>query len=913
MRLLAALKRRFLSLFRRAQTEDSLRDELQFHYDHLVEHHIAGGATFSEARRQARLELGSLPQLQEECRDSWGVRALDEVTRDLRLALRSMAVRPGFTSVIVATLALGIGVNTAIFSLADAVLLESLPVPNAKELILLKRQDTVNERPPTPSFSLPLFDGLRSTEGVDLFAASFGYETEVAFEGAESPERVRLQGVTKEFFPVLGLQPQLGRLLGVGEEVRRGAYPYAVISDRLFRERFGSDRNVVGTSVRVNNAALTIIGVGPYGFEGVTPGAGADIWAPIEMWEQIEPGSEVLLSSYGGVWLTVMGRRAPGVGEDSAAAALQLSYSRIEESLEAEGSPDARHLANRVLIAEPGRLGVDVFRQQYVKPLNVLMGVAILIWALSCANVAALFLIRASQRGHETSLRAALGAPRARLVRQWLAESFLLAALGGVAGVLLARLAAPALVYVASTGGNYLTLDLSMDWRLLTIALTATALTAVAFGVGPALAASAARFRTTPGTVGARSIESGGYRRARTVLVGAQVAVSVVLTIAAGLMLQTVSNLRSADAGYETGNTWSLRIPVSQAGYEVPRGDQAPDEERQRAGARLQALVGQLRERLLATPGVGGATTTACGFLADCISVPSTSVLVDGNEIDVGRVREEVVGNGFVDTMGGHLLAGREFDAGDQADGPRVVIINETAAKAFFEDSRALGRTFRWNKESDLMEVVGILEDINHDGPRQQVPPFVYFPSAQRPSDLLTVVVRPASGSAVSANALRKAVTEVDPRLNVQSITTYDERMDSHIRFELMLQRLVTAFGGLALLLTTVGLSGVLGYSVSQRTREIGVRMALGARRSAVVRIVIRQTATVVAAGLAAGLAAAWAASQLIESMLFEVQPNDLRIVAAAAFVAACTGLVAAFVPALRAANVQPATALRHE
>jgi len=912
MRFLLELRQRIRSLLRRGEAESALDEELQFHFDHLVEEKVAEGLAPGEAKRAARLELGFPAQIAEECRDSWGLRAVDEFSRDLRLALRGMAANPGFAVIVATTLALGIGVNTAIFSLADAVLLEALPVPSPDELLVVKRQDKATGRRPG-NFSYPLYNGLRETENVRLFAAGYPGESEVTFEAGGSPERIRIQSVTDEFFSILGVQPQLGRLLGVDEEVVPGAYPYAVLSDRFWRRRFAAAPNVLGRSFQLNDSVFTIIGVGPHGFESIAPGTTADVWLPIAMQEQIAPGSSRMFEQYGANWITVMGRRANGVSHEEATAALDLAYARLEASLIEQGSPDARRLTSQTLSVEPGRSGLDVVRRQYATPLRILMGVALLVLLLACANVAGLMLARAAQRTDETVVRAALGASRGRLVRQWLTESLLLAAIGGVAGVLVALIAGPALVAVASIDAS-LVVDTGLDWRLLAIAVAASACTAIVFGIGPALAAGRADARGALNGVGRRSTESKQRTRIRSGLAATQVAVSVVLVFSAGLLLQSIGNLRNAERGFSSSNLLSLRTEALGADYAFAHGTQPTEAERRARQERLSHLTDRLVRRVEATPGVRRAVVAQCGFYAGCEATAGNQIIVDGEIRETDRqIRLGKATAGFVDALGMRLPAGRDFNETDRPGTRRVVILNATAAGMFFPGERAVGRTFLWKGGKTAMEVVGVVADADHDGPRTETPPFVYSPFAQQPSPVLTLMVRTDGPPGALTQAVRSAIAEVDQSLNVRAVTTISAGLDSTIRKELMLGRLTTAFGALALLLTAVGLVGVLGYSVARRTKEFGVRMALGARRGQIVAGVVRQTTALIAAGLVVGLLGAWVAVRSIESLLFGVEPTDSRAIVAASAVAILLGVLSAAFPARRAASVDPAVALRWE
>jgi predicted permease len=845
------------------------------------------------------------------------MRIFDQVSQDIHYGLRTLRRSPGFTIVAVLTLALGIGANTAIFSVVDAILLKMLPVRSPEELI--KVEVRARQQPfDSYRFSYPLFQDVR--EGgrslVDVFAAGGTGLWELTFTqpGAEvRPEKVRGEMVSGSYFTDLGVQPVLGRLLAEDDARTRGGHPVAVISHRLWTSRFGNSPEVVGRTFRLNDTLFTIVGITPREFFGFQPGLAPEVWVPMVMQTQVYPG-RATLDNYNHSWMAVMGRLKPGVTHEQVTAAMRVKFRQSLEAQAATMPERARQqFFDQDIRVVEGRSGLDQVRKRFSQPLMILTVVVGLVLLIACVNVANLLLARASARKREAAVRLALGAGRGRLVRQLLTESALLAMIGGALGLALAYGGADLLVNLVSAGPFPFVLDVSPDLRVLGFNAAVVLFAGMLFGVAPALQGSRADLRATLGGSFGRTGGKHGMR-ARRVLTVVQVAFSLMLLVGAGLFLRTLYNLTTFDVGFNRDNLLMVRLMPSDNGYALPRGRNVNEQARKAAVARLQGLYSRLIERIEAIPGVRSATLAECGQMAGCNN-GRCCVQVEGytpRQDEERRVGYEIVGPRYFETMGMTLLEGRDFNAGDTTGAPDVVVINETMARYYFGNASAVGKRFQFD-EPERIEIIGVVKDTKNNSVREEAENFVYFPVPQQISDMAMLSVRTQGAPEALTAQVVQAIEDVDARVRPLETQTLNQALDNVISQERLVAQLSSFFGLVALALTCVGLYGLVAYSVVRRTTEIGLRSALGAQKSDILRLILREDLRLVSLGLLLGIAGAVATTRLARSLLFELEPNDPPTIAAAALVMIAVALLAGYLPARRAARIHPMSALRYE
>jgi len=864
--------------------------EIESHILLEVDRLVAEGMPPAEAEAAARRAFGNLTIAREAFFEGQRWLWFHELRQDLRYGLRSFRKAPAFTAVVILTIALGIGASTGVFSLMDAVLLRSLPVKNPKELVFLETAGTAGPSGP-PSY--PCFSRLRaettSFSGMAAFASD-----ELRIEIGGRPEQVMGQVASGDYFEVLGVKPRLGRLMEAEDE--KLTPPITVISERYWRQRFGGDPGVIGKSISFRNQAFTVVGVTPAEFFGLQPGSPVDLTFPITI-------EGAPLADPGTLWLHgIIARLKPAASAEAAQAeADNIFRSFVSPSL-FPADLIAKHFHH--LQVEPAAQGLDMLRRRFSRPLYALMGIVGLVHLLAIANVANLLLARGINRGRELGIRLAVGAGRARIVRQLLTETLLLFCLGAVPGVLLAGWGVRLIGNLFHEGRRPITLEAGLNWRVLAFALVVTLLAGLISSVMPAWRA----FRTDPEQAikegQERSSESRGSAMLAHGLVAFQVGVSLVLLVGAVAFAKTLASLRNVDLGFRAQEvlTMSLRVPEGyrQAGSSTALWNEALESVRRLPGVRAAAvsiftpLSGRDRGRLVRVRGYEPATT-------------------EDATIHINQVSE-----GYFEVLGMSLLRGRLFTDRDAERATRVALINESAVRKFFEDRDPIGESLELRRTGgySAYRIIGVVRDTKHMDLREASKRFAFLPLRQ-PIDVeqrVTLLVAPGApnGELRLLQPVRNAIERVDPGILISDVITIRSQLDSTLLTERLLSGLSSAFGLLAMILASIGLYGVLSYRIGRQRLSIGIQMALGASPSFVALRVLRQSGLVIVLGLMAGLPFAIVAARLADTMFWGVKASDPVIYIASAGLLSLVGIASAYLPARRAASIDPARALRH-
>ncbi|HEX8559750.1 MAG TPA: ABC transporter permease [Pyrinomonadaceae bacterium] len=886
---LSELWRRILFYLRRGEFDRRLEEEVRFHLEMKAEELRASGMTAGEADRAARRRFGNETRVREMSREAWGFSTMETFLQDVRFGARVLAKNKGFTAVAVLTLALGVGANTAIFSVVNDLLLRPLPYRDAERIVMLWEVTPEGRRQNTTSRAnfQAWRDQNKSFEAVAAFS-----DQRLNLTGAGEPEEVSAQLATPDLFRVLGVEPMLGRAL-LPEDGLSGTAG-VVLSHAVWQRRFGGDRGVVGKTVTLNGVPFGVVGVMPPGFQWhIRQRSGTG--KPAEMWMVLSmPKAEGDNGASRGRFLSVVGRLRPGVSVEQADAELKTIESRLAE----ESPRFNRNYSAEVLPLRDQMVGA-------VRPaLWILLGAVGLVLLIACANVANLLLARAASREKEIALRTALGARRSRIVRQLLTESVLLALLGSALGLALAWWGVQALVAISPRDLVNLQ-GVSLNPTVLVWTLGVSLLTGVVFGLAPAFEAARVDLNDTlkEGGKGAGT-QSARSRGLRSALVVAEVALALVLLAGAGLMMKSFARLRQIDTGFETENvlTMVLRLPASKY----------------KDDAQYVAFFRQALERVRAVPGVraagmvnylplyGGLGATT-GF-----SVEGRPAPPPGQEPGTAvRVSDAA----YFGAMGIPLLRGRNFTDAEQAEARHVVLVSETFAKRYFPGEDPLGKRIRveMSEEPAPTEIVGVVGDVRYDSLTDEAEPTVYEPHPELTYPFMTLVVRTAGDPAEVTPAVRRELAQIDPDQPVADVRTMNQVMAETVgraRFNTLLLGL---FAALATLLAAVGIFGVMNYSVTLRTREIGLRMALGAEPGRVLLLVLRQGLVLTLVGIGVGLAGALALTRLLSGLLYGVGATDPLTFGAIVVVLAFVSLLACYIPARRATRVDPLVALKHE
>ncbi|HKP85376.1 MAG TPA: ABC transporter permease [Blastocatellia bacterium] len=846
--------------------------------------------------------------------------------QDLRYGVRMLRKNYGFTVIAVMSLALGIGANTALFSVIDAVLLKKLPVKEPDRLVLFKSlaargysyggyHGSTSPDPATglvaaTSFPYQSFMRLREQESVlsDVFA--FAPVGALNVKVDEQADVANGQVVSGNYYENLGAQFVAGRAITEDDD-KAGASPVAVISYRYWQRRFDRDLAVLGGQINLNNVAFTIVGITGPEFAGTTQvGFSPDISVPLAMEPQISV-ERSRLQGAGSWWLRLMGRLKPGATVEQARASLEGAFYQSVTEHRAARQSQAQSQGGRPipqvdpqdyprLAVESGSQGEMESRRYYAPQLYLLLGVVGVLLLIACANVANLLLARAASRQKEIAVRLAMGATRFRLVRQLLTESVLLAALGGLLGLLFALWIKDALLGVGYWGGQGMSaLDPKLDLRVFGFTFGLSLATGILFGIAPALRATKIDLTPSLKDTGRGSSAVSRSMLSRSLIV-AQVAMSLVLLVGAGLIIRTLHNLQNVDAGFSRNNLLLFRVDPNLLGYK---------------GERLANLYKQIFERIEAIPGVSSVTFTRNALLSGSSS--GRSVYLPGSaEGSVGETWLHQVRENYLETMEIPLLSGRSLNPQDDSRAPRVAVVNQAFAERCFPGEDPVGKRFGFDPETRTqVEIVGVAKDTKYASLREDIRPTLYLSWLQELGGVgaMTFEVRTSTEPTLLAAAIRQAVREADTNLPLSEVKTQAEQVEQSLRMERLFARLLSFFGLLALLLASVGLYGVMAYSVSQRTQEIGIRMALGAETRDVLKMVIRQGMLLAVAGVALGIGSAIGLTRLMKSMLFGVSATDPATFAAIALLLIAVALVACYIPARRAARVDPMVALRYE
>ena len=847
---------------------------------------------------------------------------MQTIWQDLRYGVRTLIKNPAFSAIAILTLALGIGANTAIFTVLDAVLLNSLPVKNPQQLVLLTDpgaggMSVGNSTGDRDMLTYAEFQDIAARNQVlsDTFAAdAMGLEIPVslgeAAQGGEASE-AGVQMVSGSFFDVLGVNALAGRTFTPEVDKLRDANPVAVISYSFWQRRFGGETNVLGQKLRIRNSVYDVIGVMPQRFFGMTVGAAPDIWVPLTMQAEVYPGEDWLTVEKHPIekteWLQVMGRLKPGVTVAKAKASLDLTFQQYLQSQIGDITENSRHnFLNQHLPVTSGRRGASEVEDQFGTPLLVLMGVVGLVLLIACGNVANLLLARATSRQKEIAVRVAMGASRPRLFRQLLTESLLLAGIGGALGLLLAQWADAVLLRLVSSGSTPIPLDTHPDLAILAFTLGVSLLTGILFGLAPALRASRVDLNSVlKGT--ARAVIGGAGQGARApigkILVVGQVAFSLLLLIVAGLFVHSFQKLSQVQLGYDHDHLLLFGIDPVESGYKGPA---------------IAGMYKALMENIRVIPGVRGVTLSQNGLFSH--SESADQIKIDGYKPQSGQnmqARFDEVGPNYFATVGIPILVGRDITDEDGGSGQRVGLINQTMARYYFGNESPIGRRI-WDmfptNVTDFV-VVGVAADAKYNSLREQTPRRFYVPFFHPigEADFARFEVRVSGNPASIADAVRAAVKQTAPSLPPLSVHTMNDLVSESLTSDRMVTKLTGFFGALAVLLACIGIYGIMAYAVAGRTSEIGIRMALGADRGKVVWMVLRESLVLVLIGVAIGLPAVMGVSKLIKSLLFGLTPADPWALALASLLMIAIAALAGYIPARRAARTDPMSALRYE
>ncbi len=900
--------RQLSNWFRRKDLENGLDRELEYDLDRRVSDLVSSGLTETEARRQATLALGGLTQIREDVRDVWMTRWMRDFVYDLRFSVRSFLRSPSFTATVVLSLALGIGATTAVYSLVDQVVLRPLPVHEPERLVLVdwKGEQLANGMGTVNLMSYPLCRDLQLQDRV--FAGVLcRYSTTVNLSTGDGSNPVGAEIVSGTYFPVLGVGPAVGRVFRSDDDGPAGANPVVVLSHDYWKARLAGAPDVVGRKVLVNKHPMTVIGVAAAGFRGIDVGEVPSLWIPASMTAQAMPGWNSLTTDRRWRWMQVLGRLKADVTVAHARTGLQPWFkAMLEEDTRREGFPRAtpesraKFLASTIELT-PAPQGHSFLRSRISQPLWVLFVATAVLLGLACLNVAGLFLARGSAREREISTRTALGASRGRLGRQLLADSVVFALAGGLIGVMLAPLVLRMLIAFLPGEAAANNLQSSVDSRVLLFTFAISLATGMLSGIVPALQSGRDSLISSLKERGGTTFRGVGLRK---VIVTAQIAFTLILVIGAALFVRSLTGLVSRGPGFETSSLISFGVDPLRNGYTTSDASR---------------LTRRLHEELRTLPTTQRSAVAQHQLLTVRIGNNFMTIQARDRITTERLVLLNSVSPEFFSTLGARIVAGRDFDERDTRSpgktGARAAIVNEAFARRYFEKRSPLGARIGTGNGPDVqpnIEIVGVVTDFSYRDLREESEQ-AFFPIMEGAGAPGNFYVRVAGTPDVAIQSIRAAIHAVDPELPISYLRTLDEQVNRSLSTERMLATVSGGFGTLALLLSLVGLYGVLSFVVTQRTREIGIRLALGATRGSALWLVLRDAAVMMTVGTIVALPCVWVLGRLIEAQLVGVKPTDATTIIMATLVLVLAGSGSALIPACRASSIDPTEALRFE
>jgi predicted permease len=906
MEWLSELGRRLWMLMRRRQFDADLEEEMRLHLELREQDQIQAGVTPEDARYAALRRFGNTTLVKEKSYMAWGWEWLESFAQDTAYGSRAMLRSPALTIVALLSLALGIGANTAIFSLLDAVMLRSLPVKDPAQLVLLGKgmsSGITDDFARTQLYSYPFYRRMQAENQVFSDTAAIFSMTNAVHgfvEGRSESEAMNVQLVSGTYFDTLGVKPIVGRTLNDADDNSEGDHPVAVISYAWWKRSLGRDPNVLKLTLKLGATTYNVVGVAPPEFFGTKVGEAPDMWVPLSMLKDVPPHFGGYKENFSES-LLILGRLKPGVSIAEATANVNVLFRQILISFAGTrlNQENQQKLDKTKVPLTPMATGLSSLRRQFSEPLQILMAVVALVLLIACANIANLLLARSTARARELAVRQALGARRTRIIRQLLTESLVLALAGGVLGVALASIANRVLLRMVSGGLDPIPLDVSIDTRLLLFTVAVTIATALIFGTVPAF--RAARLQLTDTLKAGRGPQGASVKNwLAKALVISQVALSLVLMVEAGLFLRSLVNLNNVDTGFNKENVLRLDIDSSSAGY---KGGEP----------REVALDQQIEERVNALPNVKAASFSAFTFhegsWSSYIALPGMKINEDLN------VMHNVVGIRYFETMQIPLLAGRTFSSSDTSTSQRVAIISEHTAKTLFPIGNPIGRHYGVgdDKPENDVTVIGVVKDVKFDQLAEEPVNLDYLPYTQRPWGFGDFEVRYTGDFAPVTAAVQQTIHSIDRNLPITRVTTLDEQVARSITNQRLVAQLSAFFGLLAVFLSCIGIYGVMSYVVTRRTNEIGIRMALGAGRSNMLWMVVREIVILISIGVVIGVPVTLAGDRLVSNMLFGLRSTDPLTLVGASVILLIVAAIAGYLPARRASLVDPMVALRYE
>ena len=876
---------RLNSLFRRRRLEDDLEEELRSHLEMAVDLNLRRGKSAEDARREAFRNFGGFEQTKEIYRDQRGLPMIETTVQDLRFGLRMLRRRPGFSILAILCLTLGIGANAAVFSWVEGILFRPYPAVAHQEQLLALTGTARGE--PEPTSWPDLLDLQRNCTLIDSFIVTKIMGTTLSV--GDRAEVTAGSIVSANYFDAIGVHPILGRGFAPGEDSGRNAHPVTVISYQLWKGRFKGDPQIIGKTQRLNNVLHTIVGVAPEGFYGTFVGWAMQFWVPASMEENFEGGG-YKLEDRGARWIEAYVRLKPGVTPAQAQQEISAVAQRLENDYPA---------TNRGRGVKLWPLWQTPFNNAgtLLPTLEIMLAVVVFVLFIACANVGNLLLVRAFARRHEMTVRLAIGAGRGRLLKQLLTEGLILAAFGAAGGLLVAHWCRHALVLLfPARGGVAMRLPGEIDWRVLALSAAVCLITTLLLGLVPAMQTGKIDVAGALKSDSAGVVGGGGRAWVRSSLVVVQVSLSFVLLVGTGLLLRSLQKIRNTSPGFSTHQVLDTAVNLVSAGYDAQRAQTFQDE---------------LLARVKALPGVESAAFARMTPLSYG-SFPSSPIAVDGYQPppeEQPTVQYNEVGPDYLTTMGIPLISGREFTRADDEKAAPVAIVNETMAAQYWRGKNPIGE--RVQVKGRWMQVVGIAKDSKYQSVREAPKPFFYVPLRQNFARGAGLHIRTALSSETMAAALAREVHALDGNLALFEVITLQEQLDRSTSPQMVAVTLVGTLGGLALLLAAIGLYGVMSYAVSQSTRELGLRMALGANASNLLRLVISRGLALTAGGVLLGAVVALALTRLLGNLLYKVSPRDPLAFGSALAVMTIASLAACFLPAWRATRTDPARALR--